>query len=107
MCIICVDFQKQLITPTEARRNMGEMVIDKNHELEILLMLEEDEIGKLVSGGHLPTKKISDAPARYSFFVDVGSVTPEQTEAFLRKAKKSLQDKKLRNHPEDGDDHLA
>jgi hypothetical protein len=39
MCIICIDYQKQLITVTEARRNMGEMVIDPDHEIEIEMML--------------------------------------------------------------------
>lgn len=43
MCIICVDYQKQLITAAEARRNMGEMVIEPEHLEEIELMLEEDE----------------------------------------------------------------
>jgi len=78
MCIICVDYQKQLLTATEARRNMGEMVIDRGHKLEILLMLEEDEMDKLIVGGNLPTKKICDAPARYAFTVDVGSVPPRK-----------------------------
>jgi len=107
MCIICVDFQKQLITPTEARRNMGEMVIDRGHKLEILLMLAEDEVDKLIAGGNLPTKKIGDAPARHAFTVDVGSVPPERAEAFLREVKRRMQDRKLRNHLEDDDDHLA
>ena len=94
MCIICVDFQKQLLTPTEARRNMGEMVIDKAHKLEILLMLEDAEL----------IKKISDAPARYAFNIDVGNVPDGKVENFLREAKRQLQDKKLRNPLEDEDD---
>lgn len=38
MCIICVDFQKQLITVAEARRIMGEMGVDSDHEIEIETM---------------------------------------------------------------------
>jgi hypothetical protein len=57
MCIICVDFQKQSITASEARRNMGEMVIDREHQLEIELMLEQDKLEKLKKKGLLPTKK--------------------------------------------------
>lgn len=41
MCIICIDYQKQILSADEARRNMGEMVIDPEHRLEIELMLEE------------------------------------------------------------------
>ena len=43
MCIICVDYQKQLITNAEARRNLGEMVIDDEHLGEVLRLLDEDE----------------------------------------------------------------
>jgi hypothetical protein len=57
MCIICVDFQKQLISAHEARRNMGEMVLDPNHRLEIELMLEKDKMEKLTSMGLFPTKR--------------------------------------------------
>lgn len=43
MCIICVDYQKQLLTVDEARRNMREMVLDPEHELEIEIMLYGDD----------------------------------------------------------------
>ena len=43
MCIICVDYQKQLLSAAEARRNMGEMVIDPEHREEIERLLEEDQ----------------------------------------------------------------
>ena len=39
MCIICIDFQKQLITVAEARRIIGEMEVDPDHEIEIETML--------------------------------------------------------------------
>ena len=38
MCIICVDFQKQLITVAEARRIMGEMSVDHAHAAEMETM---------------------------------------------------------------------
>ena len=41
MCIICVEYQKQLLSVDEARRNMGEMVIDPAHREEIEKLLEE------------------------------------------------------------------
>ena len=44
MCIICVDFQKQLLSATEARRNMGEMVLDPDHREEIETLLDASEI---------------------------------------------------------------
>ena len=43
MCIICVEYQKQLITGAEARHNMGEMVIDPEHREEIEKLLEEND----------------------------------------------------------------
>ena len=43
MCMICVDYQKQLITATEARRNLGEMVLDPEHREEIEALLAETE----------------------------------------------------------------
>jgi len=43
MCIICVEYQKQLLSVAEARRNMGEMVIDPEHREEIEALLAEDE----------------------------------------------------------------
>jgi len=57
MCIICVDYQKQLLTADEAWRNMGEMVIDPEHRIEIGLMLEKDKMKKLSDAGLLPPKK--------------------------------------------------
>lgn len=50
-----------------------------------------------------PIERLSKAPARYSYMVDVGKVEPGEVEAFLRKAKKKLKDKKL-NNPMNGDD---
>jgi len=44
MCLICVDYQKQLLSAAEVRRNMGEMVIDSEHREEIAAMLAEDEL---------------------------------------------------------------
>lgn len=43
MCIICIDYQKKLITANEARWNMGEMVIDPAHRAEIERLLEEED----------------------------------------------------------------
>jgi hypothetical protein len=45
----------------------------------------------------------NETPARYSFFVDVGKVPPNEVEAFLRKVKKRLKGKKF-NNPMNGDD---
>ena len=87
MCIICVDYQKQLITADEARRNMTEMVVDPEHEIEIETMLREGEDRAAI-------EKIANAPARYSFKVDVGDIPPGKTEAFLREAKRRLKDKR-------------
>jgi hypothetical protein len=88
MCIICVDYQKQLITAAEARRNMGEMDLTPEHREEVERLIEDREV----------VEAISKAPARYSFKVDVGSVPTEKAEAFLREAKRNLKEKKnLRN----------
>ena len=57
MCIICVDYQKQLITGAEAWRNLGEMVLEPEHRLEVQLMLELDRMEKLKRLGLLPTKQ--------------------------------------------------
>ena len=43
MCMICVDYQKQLLSAAEVRRNMGEMVIDPEHREEIEKLLEEND----------------------------------------------------------------
>lgn len=44
MCIICVDYQKGLLTTEEAWRNLGEMVIDSDHRQEVMeLILKPDE----------------------------------------------------------------
>ena len=43
MCIICIDYQKQLISAAEARRNMGEMVIDPEHKKEIEDLLDQTD----------------------------------------------------------------
>ena len=45
MCIICVDFQKQLITIREARGILSEMqsTIDPKHLIEIERMLKEEQ----------------------------------------------------------------
>ena len=45
MCIICVDFQKQLLSVDEARRNLGEMVIEPEHREEIEKMLDDADSG--------------------------------------------------------------
>jgi hypothetical protein len=45
MCIICVDFQKQLLTINEARGVLTEMVdsLDREHVIEIYEVLEKAE----------------------------------------------------------------
>jgi len=43
MCIICVDYAKQLLTASEARRNISEMVIDPQHRDEIEELLADDD----------------------------------------------------------------
>jgi len=45
MCIICVDFQKQILTVNEARGILTEMFssLDKKHVIDIYEMLEEAE----------------------------------------------------------------
>jgi len=44
-----------------------------------------------------------ETPARYSFYVDGRDVPADKVEAFLKKAKKQLKDKKF-NNPMSGDD---
>lgn len=39
MCIICVELEKSLITPLEARRNLSEVIFDL--DLEHILEVEE------------------------------------------------------------------
>ena len=43
MCIICVELEKSLITPLEARRNLSEMAfdLDLEHFLEVEEKIEE------------------------------------------------------------------
>jgi len=82
MCIICVDFQKQLLTANEARRNMGEMDITPEHRKEIEVLIEDREL----------VEAITAAPARYSFQIDVGSVPPEKAAAFLREVKERMRE---------------
>ncbi len=47
MCLICIDLQKDKLTPKEARRNLGETYqsLDKEHRLEVLRLIwkKEDE----------------------------------------------------------------
>lgn len=43
MCIICIDFQKQLLTLSEARKNLSEMIVDRVHLQEINEMLDKAE----------------------------------------------------------------
>jgi hypothetical protein len=45
MCIICVDFQKQLLTVNEARGILTEMhsTLDREHIIDVYEMLEEAE----------------------------------------------------------------
>jgi hypothetical protein len=45
VCVICIDFQKKLITAEEARRILPEMVedIDVRHAMSIYEMLDETE----------------------------------------------------------------
>jgi hypothetical protein len=40
MCLICVEFAKGKLTTKEARRNMGEMVIDRSHQAEVKRTLD-------------------------------------------------------------------
>lgn len=80
MCIICVEYQKGLLTAGEALRNMGEMAIEPEHREEINRMIEDREL----------VEKITTAPARYAFKVDVGSVPPEKAEAYLREVKSRM-----------------
>ena len=51
MCLICVELSKNKLTPLEARRNLGEMVIviEKKHRMEVLHAIweKEDELNKL------------------------------------------------------------
>lgn len=43
MCLICVEFEKNRLTISEARRNLKEMVstISSQHALEVRTMLQE------------------------------------------------------------------
>lgn len=45
MCIICIDYQKGLLTAAEANRALGEMADDlgPEHVAEVLAMLDEAE----------------------------------------------------------------
>jgi len=47
MCLICIDIQKDKLTPKEARRNLGEtyQTLDQDHRLEVLRLIwkKEDE----------------------------------------------------------------
>lgn len=83
MCMICVDYQKQLLTYNEAQRNLREMTLDPEHRIEVLLMLEEGRIAELTAKGLLPEP-------RYTFKVDVSGVPTEKAEAFLREVKKRM-----------------
>ena len=82
MCIICVDYQKQLLTAAEARRNMVEMVLEPGHREEIERLIEDREL----------VEALAAAPARYTFQVDVGSVPPEKAAAFLREVKERMRE---------------
>ena len=44
MCLICVEFEKERLTISEARKNIGEMTdLDEDHVEEVEEMLEEAE----------------------------------------------------------------
>ncbi len=45
MCLICVEFQKQRMTPGEARRALGEMIgdLDTDHVEQVEEMIAEAE----------------------------------------------------------------
>lgn len=45
MCLICVDFQREKMTPFEAKRALGEMreKIGPEHTREVELMIKERE----------------------------------------------------------------
>lgn len=45
MCLICIEFQKQRMTPGEARRALGEMIgdMDTDHVEEVEEMIAEAE----------------------------------------------------------------
>jgi len=82
--MICIDYQKQILTASEARRNADETITDLRHLFELESLIEETE--RLKEDRDL-VERITNAPARYSFKVDVGNVPPENVEAFLREAK--------------------
>ena len=67
MCIICVELEKSLITPLEARRNLSEVIfdLDLEHILEVeekiekhmnkndfVSLLKEDETDELCTSCH-------------------------------------------------------
>lgn len=54
MCLICVDFQKQLLTPLEARRILSEMVPDMEpkHFREVMDMIVEAEENESGDSSH-------------------------------------------------------
>ena len=87
MCIICVDFQKQLITADEARWNMREMDLTPEHREEVEALISESE--RVLEDQEL-VKSITDAPARYTYYVDVGKQSPEQAMKYLRGVKRRI-----------------
>ena len=80
MCIICVDYQKQLLTADEARWNMREMGITPVHREEIEVMIEDREL----------VEKITTAPARFTFNINVGAKTPEAALTYIKEVKRRL-----------------
>lgn len=48
MCMICVDYQKGLLTASEAQRNMGEMVADSGHQEEIKNLIRDTEERRVI-----------------------------------------------------------
>ena len=54
MCIICVDFQKQKMTPQDARRALREMrqSVGEAHAVEVAEMIEEAEAHNASASHH-------------------------------------------------------
>ena len=70
MCLICIDFNKGLLSPTEGWRNLQEMreLMTDEHYDEVLAMITEKFFEDIASGGDLDDIDHSDIFEKLSQF---------------------------------------
>ena len=85
MCMICVDYQKGLLTASAARRNAGEVISDLRHRFELEELIDKTERAEIDRDLAQP---VDDAPARYTFYVDVSEMAPDASLTYLNEVKK-------------------